>query len=93
MRPILIVAIALCALGATAATLNTPVGEGVTVEGRIAQVCVSISKQNNRLRCTADLEDGTVQVFDSVEALTVGTAVVFSKRTGRYFGNFYARVH
>ena len=92
MRPVLVLTIALCALGAMAATLNTPVGEGVTVVGRIDHVCVSVSKQNNRLRCTANLEDGTVQVFDSFESLTVGSAVVFSKRTRRYFGHSYARV-
>ena len=92
MRTFLLLGIALCTLGAMAATFNDPVGEGVAVEGRIAQVCVSVSKQNNRLRCTANLKDGTVQVFDSLESLTVGSAVTFNKRTGRYFGQFYVRV-
>ena len=92
MKTVLTLTLGVCAVGMAGWFANAPVDGGVKVEGRISQACVSVSRQNNRLRCTAELSDGTVQVFDSFQPAAVGSPVVFVRKQRRYFGHAYFRL-
>jgi hypothetical protein len=89
MRPIIIFAAALVALTFAAGIANGPVGDEIVVEGRVDHVCVSVSRQNNRVRCVAALKDGTSQTFDVFTPIATGSPVIFLKREGRFFGSTY----
>jgi hypothetical protein len=68
---------------------NGPTGVDVIVEGHINQVCVIIQPESRKVRCVAQLNDGTTQVFDIFEPIAPGRTVSFLKRKLRYFGYTY----
>jgi hypothetical protein len=70
--------------------VNGPVGSASLIEGSLTQVCVPQGRSNNSFTCTAQLRDGSIQVFVALTPLDPQAPVHFVRYDRRLIGAYYA---
>lgn len=88
-KKVLIGLIALVVIAEWAFVINGPVGDPTIVEGSITQRCVPRGKQNNIFHCTAQLRDGSSQLFIALHPVEPGAPVSFLRYNRRFLGVSY----
>ncbi len=69
--------------------MNGPVGDPTIVKGSITQQCVPFGKQSIFFHCTAQLQDGSFQVFSTLAPVASGAPVLFLRYSRRFWGSHY----